>query len=239
MNPRHELVNWDGAAGLTIDEAIDWLSHCHHSQQVSQNQVNKDVFLQHVVRRFRWVFALAWGQDRIVIAFLQKWLQFMSTYSKHNQTISSRGKRRHAWSLFLNKCCKRWWFIAWQSQTLIIQSHVIDLRQYTEWVISLYQYLHFWLEGQDDQVAVKSQPVLSDSETFSEVDGDTQPLNIIKKKNKQWSKSTKESSLREKNIVLMNEKLRLIPFQSPQRRWLRDLGVIQQCSVMYTLWKTK
>lgn len=112
MNPRHELVNWDGAAGLTIDEAIDWLSHCHHSQQVSQNQVNKDVFLQHVVRRFRWVFALAWGQDRIVIAFLQKWLQFMSTYSKHNQTISSRGKRRHAWSLFLNKCCKRWWFIA-------------------------------------------------------------------------------------------------------------------------------
>lgn len=168
MNPRHELVNWDGAAGLTIDEAIDWLSHCHHSQQVSQNQVNKDVFLQHVVRRFRWVFALAGGQDRIVIAFLQKWLQFMSTYSKHNQTISSRGKRRHAWSLFLNKCCKRWWFIAWQSQTLIIQSHVIDLRQYTEWVISLYQYLHFWLEGQDDQVAVKSQPVLSDSETFSE-----------------------------------------------------------------------
>lgn len=112
MNPRHELVNWDGAAGLTIDEAIDWLSHCHHSQQVSQNQVNKDVFLQHVVRRFRWVFALAGGQDRIVIAFLQKWLQFMSTYSKHNQTISSRGKRRHAWSLFLNKCCKRWWFIA-------------------------------------------------------------------------------------------------------------------------------
>lgn len=206
MNPRHELVNWDGAAGLTIDEAIDWLSHCHHSQQVSQNQVNKDVFLQHVVRRFRWVFALAWGQDRIVIAFLQKWLQFMSTYSKHNQTISSRGKRRHAWSIFLNKCCKRWWFIAWQSQTLIIQSHVIDLRQYTEWVISLYQYLHFWLEGQDDQVAVKSQPILSDSETFSEVDGDTQPLNIIKKKNKQWSKSTKESSLREKNIVLMNEK---------------------------------
>lgn len=91
MNPRHELVNWDGAAGLTIDEAIDWLSHCHHSQQVSQNQVNKDVFLQHVVRRFRWVFALAGGQDRIVIAFLQKWLQFMSTYSKHNQTISSRG----------------------------------------------------------------------------------------------------------------------------------------------------
>lgn len=53
---------------------------------------------------------------------------------------------------------------------------------------------------------MKSQPVLSDSETFSEVDGDTQPLNIIKKKNKQWSKSTKESSLREKNIVLMNEK---------------------------------
>lgn len=29
---------------------------------------------------------------------------------------------------------------------------------------------------------MKSQPVLSDSETFSEVDGDTQPLNIIKKK---------------------------------------------------------
>lgn len=54
---------------------------------------------------------------------------------------------------------------------------------------------------------MKSQPVLSDSETFSKVDGDTQPLNIIKKKiNKQWSKSTKESSLREKNIVLMNEK---------------------------------
>lgn len=204
MNPRHELVNWDGAAGLTIDEAIDWLSHCHHSQQVSQNQVNKDVFLQHVVRRFRWVFALAWGQDRIVIAFLQKWLQFMSTYSKHNQTISSRGKRRHAWSLFLNKCCKRWWFIAWQSQTLIIQSHVIDLRQYTEWVISLYQYLHFWLEGQDDQVAVKSQPVLSDSETFSEEIHSRWTL--LKKKNKQWSKSTKESSLREKNIVLMNEK---------------------------------
>lgn len=204
MNPRHELVNWDGAAGLTIDEAIDWLSHCHHSQQVSQNQVNKDVFLQHVVRRFRWVFALAWGQDRIVIAFLQKWLQFMSTYSKHNQTISSRGKRRHAWSLFLNKCCKRWWFIAWQSQTLIIQSHVIDLRQYTEWVISLYQYLHFWLEGQDDQVAVKSQPVLSDSETFSEEIHSRWTL--LKKNNKQWSKSTKESSLREKNIVLMNEK---------------------------------
>lgn len=204
MNPRHELVNWDGAAGLTIDEAIDWLSHCHHSQQVSQNQVNKDVFLQHVVRRFRWVFALAGGQDRIVIAFLQKWLQFMSTYSKHNQTISSRGKRRHAWSLFLNKCCKRWWFIAWQSQTLIIQSHVIDLRQYTEWVISLYQYLHFWLEGQDDQVAVKSQPVLSDSETFSEEIHSRWTL--LKKKNKQWSKSTKESSLREKNIVLMNEK---------------------------------
>lgn len=203
MNPRHELVNWDGAAGLTIDEAIDWLSHCHHSQQVSQNQVNKDVFLQHVVRRFRWVFALAWGQDRIVIAFLQKWLQFMSTYSKHNQTISSRGKRRHAWSLFLNKCCKRWWFIAWQSQTLIIQSHVIDLRQYTEWVISLYQYLHFWLEGQDDQVAVKSQPVLSDSETFSE---EIHSRWTLLKKNKQWSKSTKESSLREKNIVLMNEK---------------------------------
>lgn len=46
---------------------------------------------------------------------------------------------------------------------------------------------------------MKSQPVLSDSETFSEVDGDTQPLNIIKKNNnKQWSKSTKESSLREK-----------------------------------------
>lgn len=195
MNPRHELVNWDGAAGLTIDEAIDWLSHCHHSQQVSQNQVNKDVFLQHVVRRFRWVFALAWGQDRIVIAFLQKWLQFMSTYSKHNQTISSRGKRRHAWSLFLNKCCKRWWFIAWQSQTLIIQSHVIDLRQYTEWVISLYQYLHFWLEGQDDQVAVKSQPVLSDSETFSE---EIHSRWTLLKKNKQWSKSTKESSLREK-----------------------------------------
>lgn len=143
--------------------------------------ISKSGQQRHVVRRFRWVFALAWGQDRIVIAFLQKWLQFMSTYSKHNQTISSRGKRRHAWSLFLNKCCKRWWFIAWQSQTLIIQSHVIDLRQYTEWVISLYQYLHFWLEGQDDQVAVKSQPVLSDSETFSEVDGDTQPLNIIKK----------------------------------------------------------
>lgn len=204
MNPRHELVNWDGAAGLTIDEAIDWLSHCHHSQQVSQNQVNKDVFLQHVVRRFRWVFALAWGQDRIVIAFLQKWLQFMSTYSKHNQTISSRGKRRHAWSLFLNKCCKRWWFIAWQSQTLIIQSHVIDLRQYTEWVISLYQYLHFWLEGQDDQVAVKSQPVLSDSETFSEEIHSRWTL--LKNNNKQWSKSTKESSLREKNIVLMNEK---------------------------------
>lgn len=204
MNPRHELVNWDGAAGLTIDEAIDWLSHCHHSQQVSQNQVNKDVFLQHVVRRFRWVFALAWGQDRIVIAFLQKWLQFMSTYSKHNQTISSRGKRRHAWSFFLNKCCKRWWFIAWQSQTLIIQSHVIDLRQYTEWVISLYQYLHFWLEGQDDQVAVKSQPVLSDSETFSEEIHSRWTL--LKKNNKQWSKSTKESSLREKNIVLMNEK---------------------------------
>lgn len=53
---------------------------------------------------------------------------------------------------------------------------------------------------------MKSQPVLSDSETFSKVDGDTQPLNIIKKNNKQWSKSTKESSLREKNIVLMNEK---------------------------------
>lgn len=204
MNPRHELVNWDGAAGLTIDEAIDWLSHCHHSQQVSQNQVNKDVFLQHVVRRFRWVFALAGGQDRIVIAILQKWLQFMSTYSKHNQTISSRGKRRHAWSIFLNKCCKRWWFIAWQSQTLIIQSHVIDLRQYTEWVISLYQYLHFWLEGQDDQVAVKSQPVLSDSETFSEEIHSRWTL--LKKNNKQWSKSTKESSLREKNIVLMNEK---------------------------------
>lgn len=71
MNSRHELVNWDGAAGLTIDEAIDWLSHCHHSQQVSQNQVNKDVFLQHVVRRFRWVFTLAGGQDRIVIAFFK------------------------------------------------------------------------------------------------------------------------------------------------------------------------
>lgn len=195
MNPRHELVNWDGAAGLTIDEAIDWLSHCHHSQQVSQNQVNKDVFLQHVVRRFRWVFALAGGQDRIVIAILQKWLQFMSTYSKHNQTISSRGKRRHAWSIFLNKCCKRWWFIAWQSQTLIIQSHVIDLRQYTEWVISLYQYLHFWLEGQDDQVAVKSQPILSDSETFwTEIHSRWTLL----KKNKQWSKSTKESSLLKK-----------------------------------------
>lgn len=56
---------------------------------------------------------------------------------------------------------------------------------------------------------MKSQPVLSDSETFSKVDGDTQPLNIIKNNNKQWSKSTKESSLREKkNIVLMNEKAR-------------------------------
>lgn len=206
MNPRHELVNWDGAAGLTIDEAIDWLSHCHHSQQVSQNQVNKDVFLQHVVRRFRWVFALAWGQDRIVIAFLQKWLQFMSTYSKHNQTISSRGKRRHAWSLFLNKCCKRWWFIAWQSQTLIIQSHVIDLRQYTEWVISLYQYLHFWLEGQDDQVAVKSQPVLSDSETFSEEIHSRWTL--LKKIINNGVKVQRNPLCAKKNIVLMNEKAR-------------------------------
>lgn len=202
MNPRHELVNWDGAAGLTIDEAIDWLSHCHHSQQVSQNQVNKDVFLQHVVRRFRWVFALAWGQDRIVIAFLQKWLQFMSTYSKHNQTISSRGKRRHAWSLFLNKCCKRWWFIAWQSQTLIIQSHVIDLRQYTEWVISLYQYLHFWLEGRGEISASSFRfwDLLWGGRRYTAAE------HYQKKKNKQWSKSTKESSLREKNIVLMNEK---------------------------------
>lgn len=39
----------------------------------------------------------------------------------------------------------------------------------------------FLLEGQDNQVAVKSQPVLSDSETFPNVDGDTQPLNMIKK----------------------------------------------------------
>lgn len=37
----------------------------------------------------------------------------------------------------------------------------------------------FLLEGQDNQVAVKSQPVLSDSETFPNVDGDTQPLNMI------------------------------------------------------------
>lgn len=145
MNSRHELVNWDGAAGLTIVEAIDWLSHCHHSQQVSQNQVNKDVFLQHVVRRFWWVFTLAGGQDRIVILRFSK----MTTIheSKHNQTNISRGKRCHAWSLFLNKCCKRLWSIAWQSQTLIIQSHIIDFRQYTEWVISLHQYLHFFARG--------------------------------------------------------------------------------------------
>lgn len=189
MNSRHELVNWDGAAGLTIVEAIDWLSHCHHSQQVSQNQVNKDVFLQHVVRRFWWVFTLAGGQDRIVILRFSK----MTTIhgSKHNQTNISRGKRCHAWSLFLNKCCKRLWSIAWQSQTLIIQSHIIDFRQYTEWVISLHQYLHFFC-SRVRTIRLRwnlSQffPILRPSQTWTEIHN---RWTWLKKFIKQWSKSS-------------------------------------------------
>lgn len=53
---------------------------------------------------------------------------------------------------------------------------------------------------------MKSQPVLSDSETFSEVDGDTQPLNIIKKKINNGVKVQRNPLCAKKNIVLMNEK---------------------------------
>lgn len=53
---------------------------------------------------------------------------------------------------------------------------------------------------------MKSQPVLSDSETFSKVDGDTQPLNIIKKKINNGVKVQRNPLCAKKNIVLMNEK---------------------------------
>lgn len=53
---------------------------------------------------------------------------------------------------------------------------------------------------------MKSQPVLSDSETFSKVDGDTQPLNIIKKKKNNGVKVQRNPLCAKKNIVLMNEK---------------------------------
>lgn len=55
---------------------------------------------------------------------------------------------------------------------------------------------------------MKSQPVLSDSETFSKVDGDTQPLNIIKKKINNGVKVQRNPLCAKKNIVLMNEKAR-------------------------------
>lgn len=53
---------------------------------------------------------------------------------------------------------------------------------------------------------MKSQPGLSDSETFSEVDEDTQPLNIIKKKINNGVKVQRNPLCAKKNIVLMNEK---------------------------------
>lgn len=53
---------------------------------------------------------------------------------------------------------------------------------------------------------MKSQPVLSDSETFSKVDGDTQPLNIIIKKINNGVKVQRNPLCAKKNIVLMNEK---------------------------------
>lgn len=53
---------------------------------------------------------------------------------------------------------------------------------------------------------MKFQPVLSDSETFSKVDGDTQPLNIIKKKINNGVKVQRNPLCAKKNIVLMNEK---------------------------------
>lgn len=65
---------------------------------------------------------------------------------------------------------------------------------------------------------MKSQPVLSDSETFSKVDGDTQPLNIIKKKINNGVKVQRNPLCAKKNIVLMNEKAQSDSFSKPQRR---------------------